>query len=206
MNKVKLHWIPERKFLAGGIAGILTWLVTLAAAYAGVDLPAETIGPLIVSAASAAYYLIPPSAQDIARRIDGDLKTTFRVPDVRGTATKLALAFLLLGGLTVGGPIGCATYEATKAEAATPAQRLYALQADYNTALQGAVAYAESPLADPGVVDALARLDTVAVAALHRAQAALKTGDSAAVSAAIGATQAAIYELTMYLAQHGGGA
>src|SRR5690606_20396094 len=82
MDKPRLHWVPERKFLAGGLAGIAAWLLSLVTVrYLGIDVPIEVSGPFIVSAGTSAYYLMPPSAQDVLRRIDGDLKAAFALPD-----------------------------------------------------------------------------------------------------------------------------
>ena len=104
MNAIKLHWLPDRKFLAAGLSGIATWLLTRALAYAGVEIPAELQTAAVGLVMGAVHYFVPPHIMDILRRIDGDLKSTFPA-QVIGTAQKLALAFLLLGGLALGGPI-----------------------------------------------------------------------------------------------------
>lgn len=201
MEKPRLHWIPERKFLAGGLAGAAAWLVSmLASRYLGIEISAEAIGPIIVAAGSSAYYLVPPSAQDVLRRIDGTMKATFAVPDVRGTTARLAIAFLLLGGLALGGPTACASYQVAKAESASPAATVYAITADYNATMSVAVAYAESDLADPEVVQVLARLDRVAFGTISQAQAAVRAGDGAAAALAVAAARAAVAELVAYAA------
>lgn len=66
MNK----YIPDRKVLAGGIAGVLTWLITLGMSAAGVDIPAETVTGLVGGAMALAAYFIPPSKKDIIKRVD----------------------------------------------------------------------------------------------------------------------------------------
>lgn len=117
----------------------------------------------------------------------------------------LAITFLLLGGLALGGPVACGTAQLTQADATSPAQRLYAVQADYNAALAAAAAYVESPAAEPDIVQAIARADRYAYAAIRQAQATVRAGDSATVGLAIAAASAAVSGLGLYLAQHAGG-
>lgn len=201
MDKPRLHWVPERKFLAGGLAGIAAWLVSLVTVrYLGIDVPLEVLGPFIMAAGTSAYYLVPPSAQDVLRRIDGDLKAAFKLPDVKGTTAKLAVAILLLGGLGLGGPIACANYELRNAEAASPAQRMFALQADYNTALYATLGYLESGYATSEAKRVIARMDQVAFQAVTGAADAVRSGDSLAIPVSTAAARAALDELIAYLA------
>jgi hypothetical protein len=58
-------WIPDRKFLSGGIGGILAWAL---ATYLGMD---QEIATQIGAAVGAAIaYLVPPSVKDIIKRVD----------------------------------------------------------------------------------------------------------------------------------------
>ena len=120
-----------------------------------------------------------------------------------GTAAKVAVALLLLTSLTFGGPVACASYALSQAEASTPAQRLYAVHADYNTALAAAVAYAESPLADRDVVRVIERLADQAIGAIRAARAAMLAGEDARVAVAIAAANAAVAELAAYVTRQG---
>lgn len=214
--RVKLHWLPDRKFLAGGVAGLVTWLLTLAASTAGVEIPAELMTSAVGLVMGAVYYLVPPSAADIVRRIDGDLKRRFaleeiasadsrinaplyRVSRAAGSVAQVAFACLMLGGLALTGPLGCASYEASKAEELSPAARIFALQADYNAAAYAAVAYLESGHATPAAKRAIGRLDQVAFAAVTSAADAARSGDSVAIAVSTAAAQAALAELVGYV-------
>ncbi|MEQ8396439.1 hypothetical protein [Thalassobaculum sp.] len=205
MTKPKLHWIPERKFLAAGTAGIVTWLFTLGASAVGIELPDELMKALVGLVMGAVYYWVPPSAQDVLRRIDRDLKSTFTVsPEIRGTAAKLAIAFLLLGTLALGGVAACASYQLTSAEAASPAQKMFALQADYNTALVAAVGYVESDLATPEAKTVIARLDRLAYQAIGSAADAVRSGDDIAIAISTATARAAVAELVAYVSARQG--
>jgi hypothetical protein len=196
---LKRHWIPERKFLAGGVAGLVTWLLTLAASAAGVAIPPDLMTATVGLVMGAVYYMVPPAAEDVLRRIDGDLKATFEAPEIRGTVAKLALAFLLLGGIAFGGPTACASLELSRAEATTPAQRVYALQADYNTALIAAVGYVESDFATDEARSAIARLDRIAYQAIKSAGQAVRSGDHIATAVSLATARSALNELIAYV-------
>lgn len=196
---LKQHWIPDRKFLAGGIAGLVTWLLTLAATAAGVPVPADLMAAAVGLVMGAAYYLVPPAAADVLRRIDGDLKSRFGAPEVHGTVARLAVAFLLLGGVAFGGPVACASLQLTQPEATSPAQRVYALQADYNTALIAAVGYVESDVASDEAKTAIARLDRIAYQAIRSAGEAVRSGDQVATAVSLATARAALGELAAYV-------
>jgi len=64
MNK----YIPDRKFIAGGISGILAFaLVT----FLGLD--AELASTLTGAAMALVFYLVPPSVKDIVKRVDQNI-------------------------------------------------------------------------------------------------------------------------------------
>lgn len=77
MSALKQTWIPDRKFLAAGVAGVLTWLLILIAATAGVELPAETAAALSGGVMALVFYAVPPSVADVVRRVDDTLKQQF---------------------------------------------------------------------------------------------------------------------------------
>lgn len=132
--------------------------------------------------------------------IYGRLKAARPIGKAGPGATNIAIAFLLLGGLAFGGPVACASYQLTKAEATTPQQKVFALQADYNTALIAVVGYVESDFATDDARKALARLDRITYAAIASAREAVRSGDQVATSVALATARAALTELTVYLA------
>lgn len=66
-------YIPDRKILAGGLAGIVAWAVMLGLGFAGVQVPAETQALLTTLIASLIGYLVPPSQKDIVKRLNDQL-------------------------------------------------------------------------------------------------------------------------------------
>jgi hypothetical protein len=66
-----LSWIPSRKSMSGGIAGVLAFLVMTAVRYfTGVDLPAS-LDMLIIGAVTwGINYLMPPSAKDVVNHLN----------------------------------------------------------------------------------------------------------------------------------------
>lgn len=66
-------WIPDRKVLAGGLASVIAWAIILAAGRAGLPVTPD-LQPLLVTAVGMAFgYLVPPSKQDILKRLNDDL-------------------------------------------------------------------------------------------------------------------------------------
>lgn len=63
--------LPDRNVLAGGIAGFVTWGLTLLLARLGVEIPAELVGLLVTAAAGTFAYMVPPTARDFLARLDG---------------------------------------------------------------------------------------------------------------------------------------
>lgn len=59
------RWIPDRKWLSGGTAGIVAWAL---AAFLGMD---QDIATQIGAAVGALVaYFVPPSIKDIIKRVD----------------------------------------------------------------------------------------------------------------------------------------
>lgn len=55
--------VPSQKLVAGGIGGVLTWVIVAALnKYAGVTLPADIVAYVV---ALALAYLVPPSQRDL---------------------------------------------------------------------------------------------------------------------------------------------
>jgi hypothetical protein len=66
-------YIPDRKVLSAGIAGVLAWAVVLLAPRFGLQLPIETALPLMIALMGGVAYLVPASAKDVIKRIDGEI-------------------------------------------------------------------------------------------------------------------------------------
>ncbi len=80
--------LPDRKVWAGGLAGLLTWGVTLAAQhYLGVALPPDLVTMVVGGVTTGVAYLIPPSVKDIVKRLnDGIVQIAADDPNI--TVTK----------------------------------------------------------------------------------------------------------------------
>lgn len=67
------NYIPSRKVIAGGLAGIASWAVLTGLGYFNVPVPLEWQALLPTLIGSAISYLVPPSTKDVIRRIDDQL-------------------------------------------------------------------------------------------------------------------------------------
>lgn len=117
---------------------------------------------------------------------------------IKPGAAKVALAFLLAGGFAFAGPVGCASQTALTADA-SPAQKVYALQGDYNAALYVAAGLIDSGHLDTAAVQTLRHLDNVAYAALRDAQRAVRAGNDPAWPAALAAARKAVEALADFV-------
>ena len=63
------RYIPDRKVLAMGISGVAAFLVSLALP----DLPQETVAGAVVGLMSLVGYFVPPSVNDIVKRVDSGI-------------------------------------------------------------------------------------------------------------------------------------
>jgi hypothetical protein len=64
-----MWWFPDRKVIATGLTGIASWLILTVLAHYGINLPVD---PTVLSSILGwlAGYIIPPSQQDIVRRLN----------------------------------------------------------------------------------------------------------------------------------------
>jgi hypothetical protein len=70
---VNKSYIPDRKVVAGGFAGILTWALMLVAGRYGVVVD-PAMQPVLASFAGTLIgYLVPPSQRDIIKRLDDQI-------------------------------------------------------------------------------------------------------------------------------------
>ena len=65
MNK----WIPSRKYLAGGIAGVIAFFITTATGMDG-----EVAMQIATGIFALASYLVPPSTAEIIARYDDKIR------------------------------------------------------------------------------------------------------------------------------------
>lgn len=77
MSTTKQSWLPDRKVLASGVSGVLTWLLGLALIQMGVELPAEALGGIVAGVMALVAYAVPPSVRDVIERVDDELKMAF---------------------------------------------------------------------------------------------------------------------------------
>jgi hypothetical protein len=68
-----MNYLPDRKVLAGGIAGIVTWGLTIVAARYGVVLTPDMQALIVGGVGWAIAYIVPPSQHDIVKRLNDDL-------------------------------------------------------------------------------------------------------------------------------------
>ena len=81
-------WIPDRKVLAGGIIGVLSFFASTA-----LGLEAETSAGIAAALWGIANYFIPASLADVVNKIDGTLKKIggnedMTVAEVKAAASK----------------------------------------------------------------------------------------------------------------------
>jgi hypothetical protein len=70
--------VPDRKVLAGGIGGLVTWWIMTALEYfAGISISSEVASLIMTAVVPSVSFIVPPSVADIARRLDSDLRQTF---------------------------------------------------------------------------------------------------------------------------------
>lgn len=63
--------MPDRKVWAGGLAGLLTWGVTLVTQrYLGVSLPPDLVTMIVGGVTTGVAYLVPPTVRDIVKRLN----------------------------------------------------------------------------------------------------------------------------------------
>lgn len=165
------------------IVAALVTMIAGAAPLLGLDLSDIDVEKLVTS-----IFVIAGAIGAIYGRIKADK------PIGSGKGTTGALAALVMAGVLS----ACAV---SKAE--TPAQRVYALEVEYQNVLRSILIYGRSDIAEPDVVDHIKRLDNVAFDALTAAKVALKNGDNVTLNAALTAAYSALNEIITYLKQKG---
>lgn len=70
---MKTNWIPSRKVLSGGVAGLTAWAILTGLGYFNIPVPLELQVYLPALITSLVSYLVPPAQQDVIRRMDDRL-------------------------------------------------------------------------------------------------------------------------------------
>lgn len=66
-------WIPDRKYLAGGITGILSFIILTAAGSFGFPIDAAMAAQIAGGLMLLVSYFTPQSVDDIVSRVDGKI-------------------------------------------------------------------------------------------------------------------------------------
>lgn len=84
-----MGWLPDRKVLAGGLAGVAAWLIAMLAARYGFPMTPEQQTGLVGLIGWAVAYMVPPSERDIVKRLnDGLVKMAQDDPTIPVTKPK----------------------------------------------------------------------------------------------------------------------
>lgn len=68
------NWIPDRKVVAGGLAGIITWAAMLAAGqFLGVHLDPSLQPAIATAVGTLIAYATPPSLRDKIKRLNDEV-------------------------------------------------------------------------------------------------------------------------------------
>ena len=67
-------WLPDRKWVAGGVVGVVLGVGYTVAVNLGVNIPEELAYSVIPIAMWLVAYFVPPSLQDKLKRVDDELK------------------------------------------------------------------------------------------------------------------------------------
>jgi hypothetical protein len=73
MGQPETSWTPDRKVMAGGVAGLVAWGLMVVAARYGYVVPAEMQPVLSTVVSIAIAYVVPPSQQDILKRLNDQI-------------------------------------------------------------------------------------------------------------------------------------
>lgn len=74
------RYVPDRKILAAGLAGLAAWALILLAGALGIELPPDAAAAIVGGVMTLAGYLVPPAMADILRRIDDRMRASFAPP------------------------------------------------------------------------------------------------------------------------------
>lgn len=63
-------WIPDRKIVAGGLAGVAAWLVVMGLGEVGVPVSMEAATAIVGVAVTAFGYIVPDSVERVLEKAD----------------------------------------------------------------------------------------------------------------------------------------
>lgn len=61
-------WIPDRKIVAGGLAGVAAWLVVMGLGEVGVPVSMEAATAIVGAAVAAFGYIVPDSVERVLEK------------------------------------------------------------------------------------------------------------------------------------------
>lgn len=154
---------------------------------------AQELAPLLIDGVSALFLALAAHGRVTAKSsiASSSVATSPGAPTI-------VPALLLVFGLALAGPVACASLEAE-----TPAQRVYAVQADLLTPINMAGAYVARDDADPVIKERIQKLVKTASEAVHAAQDAARDGDDPAIPALLEVAKGAGAELFSILKDKG---
>lgn len=83
-----MSWLPDRKIVAGGVAGIVAWGIAAGLKHYGVELDANAQTMLVGLVTGLIAYVVPPSQRDILKRLDDNLVQIAQNSDAYPNVTK----------------------------------------------------------------------------------------------------------------------
>lgn len=83
-------YIPDRKWVAGGLSGVVAWGLLLLATHYGVVVPDWLQAALPLAVAKAIAYITWPAAKDVISRVNDDIASAAGyMPDPSAQATAI---------------------------------------------------------------------------------------------------------------------
>jgi uncharacterized membrane protein YjjB (DUF3815 family) len=77
-------YVPDRKVLAGGIAGVAAFVVVVVAGVFGVEISPEAAAAAIAAVGSVVAYLVPSPVGEVLDKADAIIKDIGREPEAAG--------------------------------------------------------------------------------------------------------------------------
>lgn len=88
----KTNWVPSRKAISGGFAGIGSFLIIALASYFGYPIPDQLQAYIPAGITWLVYYIVPASEQDVVRNLDNKIVAlAVNDPTSPVTQTKIAV-------------------------------------------------------------------------------------------------------------------
>lgn len=87
----KTNWVPSRKAISGGFAGIGSFFIIALASYLGYPIPESLQAYIPAGITWLVYYLVPASQQDVVRNLDNKI-VAMAVADPTSPVSQPAIA------------------------------------------------------------------------------------------------------------------